>query len=312
VRVSSQTRERILALARELGYRPNALARSLVRGRTHTIGVLYPHGNPLSHASPWSAGVLEGVAEAAIATGYNVALLTAPLGGGEEIAARSILDGRLDGVLLVAPPLNHPLLERLASHDFPTVLLSNRQVAGPRMAYVDLDQYAMGVTLTEHLIGLGHRRLAHLTATPVTHSGVERARGFRDALVRHGIPLREEWVAPNCFFREPAAAAFQRFWSVPERPSAVFAGNETGMLGVLDAARELGVRIPEHLSLAAVDGTILSTVTAPPITVVEQPILEMGRVGMRLLTQIIAGEDVENVVLPAPLVVRASTAAPLW
>ncbi|NUW44049.1 LacI family DNA-binding transcriptional regulator [Nonomuraea rhodomycinica] len=303
--VSRKSREAVLAAAERLGYRPNSLARSMITGLTHTLGVLVP-----DIENPFFSRALRGIADAAHERGWEVLLVNTDEDLALERKALSVLtERRVDG-LVVAPTdvADRDALQAVVDAGIPVVLL-DRRVPGLEADTVGIDNRAAAKDATERLLKLGHRSVALLTGgdeklrpklSRPGLRGVERlaattvgarAAGYRDALVEAGIEPRPELVSAEGFRREDAAAATRRLLALPDPPTAILALDSLLALGVLQALRGLGLRCPVDVSLVAFDDADWAEAISPPLSVVAQPIYELGAEAGRLLLDRVQGSD---------------------
>lgn len=309
--VRPETRQRILDAIERLDYHPSAVARGLARQRTRTIGILF--GVVESSAiviNAYSAAILQAVLAEAAETGYDVTHLTAPWRGAAE-SLRAFRDGRTDGNVIVAPPFDSDILPALVSLGLPLVAVSAPPSGVPS---VDVDDAAGARLAMGHLLSLGHRRIAHICGPLNLPSALVRREGYALALREAGIALQEEYLVPGSYRPEEGYAATRRLLALPEPPTAIFAANDEIALGVLEAAREMGVSIPGRLSLVGVDDRPVSALLTPPLTTVRQPFEEIGRRATRLLVEAIGGASpaaTAELFLPHLVVRGSTTVAPL-
>jgi LacI family repressor for deo operon, udp, cdd, tsx, nupC, and nupG len=306
--VSESTRDRVRAAAAMIGYVPTPSASSLASGRTRSIGVLTPW------VSRWYfANVIEGVERELREVGYDALLYTFKVERrGRQPVDVEVLRRRVDGVLVVGLPLGTYEVESLFALRLPVVFVGAGIEGRPT---VRIDDYAVGRTAVEHLISLGHERIGHITGLPDLLSAwsppIGRRRGWHDALASAGIAVPPEWMASGYFDmeggRESAAALLEQ---APEI-TAVFAASDELAMGVLLAARDAGLRVPEDVSVVGVDGHDAGELLG--LTTVAQPAGEQGCAAARLLLEMIGSGDsssAEPTLFPTELVVRSSTASP--
>lgn len=304
--VRPETRQRILDAIERLDYHPSAVARGLARQRTRTLGILFGVVESSSIViNAYSASILQAVLAEAAQTGYDVTHLTAPWRGAAE-SLRTFRDGRTDGNVLVAPPTDSDILPSLASLGLPLVAISAPPSGVPT---VDVDDAAGTRLAMDHLLSLGHRRIAHICGPENLPSALVRREGYLEALRKAGIEVRESYLVPGAYRPEEGYAGTRRLLALEEPPTAIFAANDEIALGVLEATRELGVSIPGRLSLVGVDDRPVSALLTPPLTTIRQPFEAIGRRATRLLVDAIEGAVPSSTLeLFAPaLVVRGST-----
>ncbi|MEV5879876.1 LacI family DNA-binding transcriptional regulator [Streptomyces sp. NPDC052101] len=300
--VSPVKREAVLRAVRELGYRPNAAARSLSEQRTRTVGVLLD-----DLRNPWFVDLLDGLNSPLHAAGLHMLLADARLNRrtGHDLA-EPFLDLGVDGLVIVGTVPGAGGLGVLAQR-MPVVVAGARE---PQPAGVDVvagdDEHGARLA-TEHLLGLGHRRIAHLAGHGAV--GALRRRGFEAAMRAHGA---EPVVEQGDLTEEGGYRATVRLLSRPERPTALFAVNDMASVGALSAAGELGLGVPRDLSVAGYDNTSISRLRHLWLTTVDTAPHEIGRRAARCLLDRFERPDREGRVhLAEPtLEIRGTTAPP--
>ena len=310
-RFSAATRDRVLHAARELRYHPNALARALTGHPTHTLGVLFGlERASVAVANPFVFTLLQGVVAAAAEAGYNVTLFTEPWHDAAA-SAGPVRDGRTDGVIVIAPAAGNDLIASLVAFEIPAVTIATPTEEG-LVPSVDVDNVAGARLATEHLLALGHRRIAHLTGDAVLRSAAERRDAFLRTMAAAGVPVPPEYVVEGLYTEQSGLESARALLALPVPPTAVFAASDNIALGVVRAAREKGVRIPDQLSVVGFDDLPQGPALDPPLTTVHQPLARIGEEAARLLLRRVRQEPVPPTpTLFAPtLVARASTAPP--
>ena len=312
-RLSAETAGRIREVAGALGYRPNPIARMLTQRQTMTLGVLTPQALAVIFSNPFFALFSEGVAHAAEDLGYELHFIS-PLHGSLALAV-----GRatVDGVVAIGLSADHPEVEQIRGAGLPMVTVDSDDL--PEHSSVVVDDEAGARAAAEHILGLGHRDLLVLAVEgPSSPSGelqahgvsVRRLRGYRAAFEAAGIDLPDDRIVAGRASIDGGAAAFQRAWSQGLRPTAVLAMSDAMAIGAMRTARDLGLRIPDDLSVVGFDDIDLAAHVDPPLTTVHQPIRQKGMEAVRLLLAEIDQRNVhrpEHVCLETGLVVRGST-----
>ena len=302
------TRQRVLATASRLGYRPSALARSLRLRRTFTLGMLVPNiDNPLFPP------IIKGVEDTAHSRGYNLVLCnTEDSSEREDAYLRVLRERQVDGILIASSFMADSSIAELRRDRFPFVLVNRGGRAADDLAVVVDNQ--MGVTeAIDHLVALGHVRVGLVAGPQTTMTGQQRLAAAKSAMRRHGIRLDTALVSvAEAFSQEAGYRAARRILFGVQPPTAIFGANDLLALGALRAAHEAGLECPEQLSLVGFNDMPLAEFFGPPLTTVHVPQHEMGVRSASLLISQIEGEPVETkrAVLDAHLVVRGSTAAP--
>ncbi|MFI7142572.1 LacI family DNA-binding transcriptional regulator [Streptomyces massasporeus] len=302
--VRPEKRDAVLRAARELGYRPNAAARSLSEQRTRTVGVLL---NDLRN--PWFVDLLDGLNSLLHANGLRMLLADARLNRrtGQD-PADPLLDLRVDGLVVVGTLPDPAALGQVAER-IPVVLAGSREQAPPGVDVVAGDDERGALLVAEHLIGLGHRRIAHIAGYGAV--GELRRRSFEATMRRHGL-ADEVLVEPSDMTEEGGYRTTVRLLSRPDRPTAVFAVNDIAAIGVLSAAEELGLRVPRELSVVGYDNTSIARLRHVWLTSVDNASHEVGRRAAQCLLKRFEGAGgAGRVQLATPtLEIRGSSAPP--
>ncbi|GAB4498306.1 MAG: LacI family DNA-binding transcriptional regulator [Anaerolineales bacterium] len=305
--VSDATRERVLEAIAALNYTPNPIARRLSTGRTLTIGVIVPF-----FTLPDFVKRLQGVQSALAESEYDLVLFNV-----ENVAQREKYFGemprhtRVDGLLVIAMSPSSEQLEQLHKAGVPVVLVDAVHAKASR---VIVDHVAGARMAVEHLTELGHRRIgfvSDLLDAPFNFAAnQQRYEGYLRGLAAAGIEFRAEYHQQGTGGREAARQMGRALLTLPEPPTAIFAASDTQAIGVMEAARALGLRVPEHLSVVGYSD--LRDAEYLNLTTVHQPLFDSGIAAVELLLEAIDSASLEpqEVVLPLELVVRGSTAAP--
>lgn len=299
-RVREETRDRILAVARELAYRPNSLARGLRTQRTDTIGIVVPQLD-----NPVFAAAIRGAELAAAELGYSLLISHREPGATATTLAKLSQTNRVDGLLVASLDDDEVLRSDLAAARVPFVLM-NRILPGAPLSVV-LDSRAAARRAVAHLAGLGHRRVAHLAGRAHGYNASERLEGYREGLAEAGLPFDPALVAIAGYTAEGGAAAMRAL--LPAAPTAVLGATLVSAAGAMGVLHEAGLRIPEDVSVAGLHDAPVASLLYPSLTTVEMPTEEMGRVAATLLVRSLAGERPAPVapLPPGPLIRRAST-----
>ncbi|MGH3387817.1 MAG: LacI family DNA-binding transcriptional regulator [Actinomadura sp.] len=305
--VSPAMRERVRAAIDELGYRPHAAARAM-RGRAFTIGLLLP-----DLRNPFFPDIVDGVLEQVADTDYEAIIVQ---GGSdlkaEERALDALVDRQVDGVLMVAPLASKARLERVAEST-PTVVLGRHERSAVYDSVLD-DDDAGAEQVIEHLIALGHRRIAHIAhhdggrGRPAAFHHTIRAETYQRVMRDHGL-ADELAIAVTSYSEEGGYEGARELLARSPRPTAIFAGADLAAFGALSALHEAGVAVPGHISVAGYDNTRVAALDNISLTSVDQGGVTMGRTVGRLLLERIEGGRTESVrfsVTPT-LVPRRST-----
>ncbi len=313
VSIRPETRERILAAARDLNYRPNALARGLRLARTTTLGLVVN----VSYQTEM-AEVIAVTERAAAAHGYVTLIAdTNDFVGRGEVYRRLLFERRVDGLLIGSIQVSDEFVAELHDSGLPCVVLNRRVPGGGASVSVD---DARGVRQgVEHLVGLGHRRISYLagpvspTVGPVSTEPVRRRlAGFRAGMRAAGLPVQPAAVVPSWIDPEAIALATEQALSTTPRPTALVVWSPTAAVVALAAAHRLGMRMPEELSVVSYNDSPIAEYLQPPLTTVRMPLGEMARAGVECLIKSVDGARPRSLVVrkPPELIDRGSTCPP--
>ena len=306
--VSTETREAVQRVIREHGYTANRSARALSGGRTGLVGVTVPRVQPSYFSS-----IIDGAAEALEEQDSRIVLC--PTKHEHELEV-SLLDrlmhGTTDGALLVLPEETNEELNVLLHHGYRFVVVDPRKPVDERIPAVSAANSAGATKATRYLLGLGHRRIAAITGPAGWLASEERRRGYHAALVDAGVMPEAELEIESNFLLGGGVEAAAKLLDREDRPTAIFAFSDNLAIGALQAAHARELRVPEDLSIVGFDDTIEAAIVTPALTTVRQPLAEMGRMAVSLLTRLLENQRFEalHVELATRLVVRDSTAPP--
>jgi LacI family transcriptional regulator len=307
--VREELRAKVLKAAKDLSYRPKTSARSLAGAKSFVVAHLF------SKLSPYLVMAQLGALGACRAAGYHLLVETIDLEAGDPSAelASLLLGLGVDGVLLLPPVCDDErVLDALDGAGAAYVRISPARDL-PRSPFVEVEDETAARSMTQHLIGLGHRCIGFVTGPDGHAASGRRLSGFRGAVQAAGLVLEEELIQPGDFTFHSGQAAAQTLLGARQPPTAIFASNDEMAQGVIAKAHELGLRLPDALSVAGFDDTPYAAMAWPPLTTMRQPIAEMAAAATEM---IIAGAGRSpRPQIPArrfecELVVRGSTAPP--
>jgi len=308
-----ETRARVLNAAADLGYRPSGVARSLKLGSTGTLGLIVT-----DILNPFYPELVRAIEDAARSRGLAIVLCNGQEDADREAAYLELLAARrVDGVVIASGSLSERHGRWLADAPLPVVLVNCRLANGSRPAILT-DNRAAARIGAEHLLALGHRRIAHITGRPVDAASEERLAGVRDALDAAGLPRDDLVVLGGDGHASGGERAMARLRELAPDVTAVACYNDLTAIGVLGALRRHGLRVPGDISVVGFDDVGLASLVDPPLTTVAQDIGAMGRWAVARLAEAVSrngggstGDDATaEVILPARLVVRGSTGPP--
>lgn len=315
-RISADTRERIIEAAARLRYRPNAAARALVSRRMNTIGVAAVIGE--GEFNTYALEVFVGILAATAHHEQSTTMFTLHDWDRDTARLHGWCDGRIDGLIMLAPTLTREAGKMLPAHT-PFVALHANHVL-PNVVNLESDEERGAYEMVRYLIAQGHRRIMHVTGNRGLVGAERRIAGYKRALASARLPFDEALFVTATFDRKDGREAMQRWLqrhAGEPLPDAVFCANDGSATGCLEAFAEVGLRVPEDISVAGFDDTLAARTTVPQLTTVRQPLREMGSRAVEVLLNAIKHQNggpapkVENpIVFPVELVLRASVGPP--
>ncbi len=304
--VAPATRERVEALLREYGYRRRGVTTPRPSGLVDLVF------NDLD--SPWAVEIIRGVEEALNAEGLSVVVSAIHRRGGTESTRKwldTLADRASDGAILVTTDLDSFLHAELQRLNLPVIVIDPAGVPDLEVPTIGATNWTGAVSATEHLVQQGHRRIGFVAGRPGLWCSRARLDGYRAGLDAAGLTFDPDLVVTGDFDYASGFAAGVRLLAGEDRPSAIFAASDQMALGVYEAARQQGIRIPDDLSVVGFDDLPEASWASPPLTTVRQPLSEMGVLAARTLVRLIRGGQVESprIELSTKLVHRASVRA---
>ncbi|MEV6928160.1 LacI family DNA-binding transcriptional regulator [Dactylosporangium sp. NPDC051485] len=306
-KVAPATRGRILEAIKELGYRPNAVARSLKTSRTMTIGLVVP-----DNSNPFFAELARTIEDAGFAAGYTMLLGNAM---GDDVREakyiRTLIDRQVDGLIVVPAHGPRGWITELSGTPVPRLVL-DRELELPGATHVLVDNEGGGHAATTHLLQHGRQRIGCLAGLADIHPTVDRVAGWRRALTQAGRDPADAPLMHVPFGRADGYHAGRRLLSGAQRPDALFVTSDEQALGVLRAAAELGLRVPDDVAICAFDGIDGAAYTVPALTTMRQPVDQLGRSAVEWLVGKIADPELptRRIIHTTTLVARGSCGCP--
>lgn len=310
--ISDDTKRRVKHLAREMHYTPNVIARSLVTQRTHTIGVA-----AMTLSDPFVAEVVQGIERTAQAHGYSVILTSSNNDPENQLeTVRTLQARRVDAIILALSRLGRRGLGHLRRSSQPMVILDSHNVRNDdATCSVGADNEHGGRIATQHLLSLGHERIAYVTG-PDAHTHTEaRLEGYRQALSEAGIAYDPDLIIIGNGHMDCGAQSLEAIMALPpdRRPTAAFCYNDLAAFGLMSAAQRVGLLVPDDLALVGFDDLPLTRYCHPSLTTVAQPKQELGKrateMALALIGQSDADRPMPHTVLEGKLIVRESSGA---
>lgn len=306
--VSEEIKERVHSAIRELRWVPNASAKALATSRTHTVGAIMP---TLDHQN--FARIVESLQTTMATAKYELLVgITYYERAVATTQARAMIDRGVEALVLVGADQPEELLTLLDEKGVPYVLLYVAPGSAPGRNVIGYDNYRSFVTITEHLLELGHTTFG-LVAQDTSFNDRARARqeGVRHTLAEHGIAIRPRHFVEGAWKFEDGMRAFEKIMSTEDAPTAIICGNDYLAIGCVLKAQEMGIKIPEDVSLTGFDDIDLARLLQPGITTMKVPDALVGEVAGRFFINILQGKEGELGEVPAPeLILRGSTARP--
>jgi len=302
-KISEKRRAEIIEIMERLHYQPSAIAAALTGKQTYTLGLLVP-----DISNPYFAELARAVEDRSRQLGYSVVICSTD--NKDERVERYLnllQQKRVDGMMIGTGIDNAEILSPLLQQSIPVALIA-RHMPSLSVHTVTIDDILGGALAAEHLLELGHTRLAVLSEPSKVSSSQERVRGFRETLIKAGQTLEPNQIRESAADLSSAKKEALLLLGENDHPTGLFCCNDIQAIGALQAAKELGLRVPEDVSIIGFDNTILASVTSPPLTTVAQPIEELGHRAVDLLIEELKDErkEPQKIVLKPELVIRDS------
>jgi LacI family transcriptional regulator len=305
-RIRNETKEKILAIVRELNYQPNLIARSLVMRRTKTLGLIIT-----TIANPFYTELALGIESTARSLGYNIILSFTHSDLAIESASVDMLRSKgVDGIIFSSAHMEDPNIVKLAEEEFPIVLVNRRTyhpMVKEKVDYVGVDNILGGYLAVEHLIKLGHRQIGVIGGSSESSVGFERLEGGKKALEAYGLEPMANYFLEGDFLKESGYQGGIRFLRMGQPPSAIFATNDYMALGVYQAVIEKGLKVPEDIAIIGFNDIEFTAMKGIELTTIGQKKYEMGTIAVKTLVERIEGKKsgpTEEIFLEPELVIR--------
>ncbi len=309
IALNPKTRERVLTTARKLGYVPNSAAQMLVTGRSRTVGLILSRPDLIS-VDAFVPSMLCGLNETCRIRGYRLLMDSIP----DPSDANSYLDlaksNRIDGLIVINPRENDAALRKVIESKFPLVVFGSS--GHPEENSIGTKDGQASCRATDHLISLGHRRIAHISYAPLVYNSARnRLEGYRLALKSARIRFQKSLFAEGDFTGESGYQAMKQILTSKGAPTALFAGNDTLAIGAMTAIREAGFSIPEDFAVVGYDDIPSAAFAFPPLTTIRSHAFEQGKMVGEATIALVNGKKIgrHQSVLPLELVIRESCGA---
>ncbi len=305
-RIKSETKEKILSIAKELNYRPDFIARSLVMRRTKTLGLVIT-----TIANPFYTELSQGIETMAISLGYNIILCSTNYELSAEKKYIDMLESKgVDGIIFTSAHMGDPNIIGLAEEGFPMILV-NRRTLHPtvrdKVDYIGVDNIRGGFLAVEHLIKLGHERIGVIGGSSESSVGYERLEGGKKALATYGLKVIGDYFLEGDFLRGSGYQGGKKFLEMDKPPTAIFAANDYMALGTYQAIMEAGIKVPEEIALIGFNDIEFAAMKGIELTTIGQKKYEMGALAAKTLVERIEGRKSgppEEIILEPELIIR--------
>jgi LacI family transcriptional regulator len=301
-KVNPTTRERVLAAISEMDYRPNALAKGLLMKKTMTIGIIIP-----DISNPYYAEIVRGIQDVADQAGYAVTLHnTDKKPGGITRYIDLLREKSADGIIFSGGIINgHETLSILKELKERIVVIGRHEVDSPAVMVDNIDGAAQAV---QHLLDIGHKRIGFIGGPDGSTTALDRLAGYKNTIAKNGLMFTQRLVKKGTWNPQSGYLLGMQLLKGKSRPTAIVAANDQMAFGAIKAAKELGLAVPEDLAVVGFDNIPLSSYFNPSLTTVEIPMHDLGAAAVRMLLNLISGENFEKVKLfKTRLLVRGST-----
>ncbi|MEM8487384.1 MAG: LacI family DNA-binding transcriptional regulator [Bacteroidota bacterium] len=302
-KVREHKRKRVEEAIQALGFRPNQMARGLLNKETGGLGIILPYVG-----GEFFSEFLTCIDKAAQESGFFLMISTSHRNTEAMELVLHNMRSRVDGIMIMASDGKPKMLQSLVGGPGPVIFV-NSNAAGLGLETINFDNFMGAFLATEHLIELGHKRIAMLKGPEASFDATERLRGYREALRKHNLKHNPCWELPGDFTPEAGNIAAHKLVTLEPRPTAVFGANDQSTIVLMSVLRSLGLQIPQQMSIVGFDDIPAARYATPPLTSVRVPVGDIGKLAISRLIQAVrkkAGEP-ETHVLPVELIIRAST-----
>ncbi|WP_216827761.1 LacI family DNA-binding transcriptional regulator [Alkalihalobacterium elongatum] len=281
---SEKTKERVLKVIEELGFRPNAIARGLVSRRTKTIGVLLPNVT-----SSFASKLLKGIEKSAHENDYSMIVCNTDHSGSRTLDYLNILgEKKVDGLIFSSQEIKEEYYETITRLGIPVILISSMSYRFP-LPYVKVDDRQAAYHATSYLIKNGHEKIAMISGDDDL-TGKPRMEGYKQAMEDHELPLNEKLIVYGGFDFESGKKCMKQLLPLKNEFTAVFSASDDMAVGAMSAAYENNLKVPDDFSIIGFDNTLVAEMAIPPLTTVAQPLWEMGKMAIEKVIEMIESE----------------------
>ena len=305
--VSKKVRTRVKEIINKTGYQPHAAARALVSKRSWTCGLILPRTINSFFTDPYYPCLIQGIAQECSKQNYTFSLF---LMGDEEdedkMFRRISRRGFMDGILFQSDQIGDSLIDRLVRSEIPLVVLG-RPIHNGKISFVDVNNIESVENAVEYLISLGNKKIGTITGPLNTTVGIDRKKGFENAIKKHGMDCNDSLITEGNFTEASGYEGMRKL--LKSKPDAVFTASDQMALGAIRAIKEVGLKVPEDISIIGYDDFPLPFPSKPALSTIRQPIGNFGSEAIKVLIDIIENglEPARNIILKSELVIREST-----
>ncbi|MGX1981564.1 LacI family transcriptional regulator [Thermolongibacillus altinsuensis] len=305
--VSEKTRQKIIEIAKQLNYSPNTLARSLVMNKSKTIGLLVSGMNHSAIKDNFTFEVLTGINDYIAKTDYDLILFsTNSTKQREKTYSQLCRERRVDGVILQGIKTDDPYLTEVVESDIPCVLI-DIPIQSDKVGYVTTDNVLGAKKAVQHLIELGHENIAMMNGHDYAFVSKQRLEGFRQAMEEANVAINDDWIVNGEFSEEVAEKKALELFSKHREITAIFCASDLMALGVVKALKQMGLSVPDDVSVVGYDDILLASYVSPSLTTIAQNRFQMGYEAASMLVEMLEGKEAKVVMLRTQLIVREST-----
>ncbi|TYS15856.1 LacI family transcriptional regulator [Rossellomorea vietnamensis] len=308
-RISDSTKQKVREAMKKLGYHPNFIARSLANQSTQVLGLVLPGSADKFFQNPFFPTVLRGLSEGAHEKQYALQMTTGQ--SDQEIydgIVQMVQGGRVDGIILLYSKVEDKVMMYLKERDFPFVVIGKPFKHADEITHVDNDNFRATKEVTDYLLKAGHDRIAFVGGDLNLVVTVERLLGYEKSLRNAGIPLEDRYIVHEEFLREGGQEAVKELMTLKNPPTALVVADDLMSLGVLNTLNEMGISVPDDISIISFNNVMLAEMSRPPLTSVDINIFDLGYQAARNLIQKIEDprEPVKRITIPHQIVERSS------
>lgn len=308
MRISKETRDRVLEVAKSLNYHPDSSAQKMARGKTSVIGLVLRQNPEKAYADLFIQDVMQGISNVIRENGYQLLFIPLPPEDKESSYGKLINERHVDGLIVSGPTDQDYELVEVFNEGAKIVLMG--KIRGSKIPFIDIDNIKSAELATSHLVSLGHKDIAMITNASLNYdSSKDRYEGFRNVLKKNNIALREEWVFLGDRTPESGYEAMRQLLAQKSQPSAVFIASDTVALGAMNACYEKNLKVPDELAIVGFDDIALARYVIPPLTTIHLPAYSLGLGAASMLIQQLNDEFIESneIILQTKLVIRESS-----